>query len=75
MRGSRWRVRRANCKGRNGRIWTGARTGATGMNLVTLSASYLRARPLNTALNVLLLALGIATITLLMLAVVAQCFR
>ena len=38
------------------------------MNLVTLSASYLRARPLNTALNVLLLALGIATIALLMLA-------
>ena len=38
------------------------------MNLVTLSASYLRARPLNTALTVLLLALGIATITLLLLA-------
>ncbi len=36
--------------------------------MLTLSAGYLRARPLNTALNVLLLALGIATITLLMLA-------
>lgn len=38
------------------------------MNLATVSASYLRARALNTVLNVLLLALGIATITLLMLA-------
>jgi len=38
------------------------------MNVVSVSASYLRARALNTALNVLLLALGIATITLLMLA-------
>jgi putative ABC transport system permease protein len=38
------------------------------MNLVSVSASYLRARALNTVLNVLLLALGIATITLLMLA-------
>jgi putative ABC transport system permease protein len=39
------------------------------MNLVTLSASYLRARPLNTALSVLLLALGVATIVLLLLVV------
>jgi putative ABC transport system permease protein len=38
------------------------------VNLVTVSASYLRARALNTTLNVLLLALGLATITLLMLA-------
>jgi putative ABC transport system permease protein len=38
------------------------------MNLASVSASYLRARALNTTLNVLLLALGIATITLLMLA-------
>ncbi len=38
------------------------------MNLASVSFSYLRARKLNTALNVLLLALGIATITLLMLA-------
>jgi len=39
------------------------------MNLVTLSASYLRARPLNTALSVILLALGVATIVLLLLVV------
>jgi len=38
------------------------------MNLATISLSYLRARRLNTALNVLLLALGVATITLLLLA-------
>jgi putative ABC transport system permease protein len=38
------------------------------MNLPTLSLAYLRARPLATALNLLLLALGIATITLLLLA-------
>ena len=38
------------------------------MNLAGVSLSYLRARALNTSLNVLLLALGIATITLLMLA-------
>ncbi|MFN9489585.1 MAG: ABC transporter permease [Betaproteobacteria bacterium] len=38
------------------------------MNLFTVSFSYLRARPLNTALNVLLLALGVATIVLLLLA-------
>jgi putative ABC transport system permease protein len=38
------------------------------MNLVGVSASYLKARALNTTLNVLLLALGIATIALLMLA-------
>lgn len=37
------------------------------MNLLTLSLGYLRARALNTALNVLLLALGVATITLLLL--------
>jgi putative ABC transport system permease protein len=38
------------------------------MNLAAVSWSYLRARRLNTALNVLLLALGVATITLLLLA-------
>lgn len=38
------------------------------MNLVAISLAYLRARPLATALNLLLLALGIATITLLLLA-------
>jgi putative ABC transport system permease protein len=38
------------------------------MNLPAISFAYLRARPLATALNLLLLALGIATITLLMLA-------
>ncbi|HKA39246.1 MAG TPA: ABC transporter permease [Burkholderiales bacterium] len=38
------------------------------MNLATVSLSYLRARRLSTSLNVLLLALGIATITLLLLA-------
>lgn len=38
------------------------------MNLATVSAAYLRARALNTTLNVLLLALGVATITLLLLA-------
>ncbi len=37
------------------------------MNLATLSLGYLRARALNTVLNVLLLAFGIATITLLLL--------
>ena len=37
------------------------------MNLLTLSLGYLRARALNTTLNVLLLALGVATITLLLL--------
>ena len=37
------------------------------MNLARISLSYLRARPLATALNLLLLALGIATITLLLL--------
>ena len=37
------------------------------MNLATVSFAYLRARALNTTLNVLLLALGIATITLLLL--------
>jgi putative ABC transport system permease protein len=39
------------------------------MNLPTLSASYLRARPLHTALSLLLLALGVATIALLLLVV------
>ena len=37
------------------------------MNVATLSLGYLRARALSTALNVLLLALGVATITLLLL--------
>ena len=39
------------------------------MNLASLSASYLRARPLNTALSLLLLALGVGTIVLLLLVV------
>lgn len=39
------------------------------MNLSTLSASYLRARPLNTVLSLILLALGVATIVLLILVV------
>ena len=39
------------------------------MNLATLSASYLRARPLNTVLSLILLALGVATIVLLILVV------
>jgi len=39
------------------------------VNLATLSASYLRARPLNTALSLLLLALGVGTIVLLVLVV------
>lgn len=38
------------------------------MNLATLTFSYLRARALNTVLHIVLLALGIATITLLLLA-------
>ena len=38
------------------------------MNLPGISLAYLRGRPLSTALNVLLLALGIATITVLLLA-------
>ena len=38
------------------------------MNLPAISLSYLRARPLATTLNLLLLALGIATITVLLLA-------
>jgi putative ABC transport system permease protein len=38
------------------------------MNIAAVSFSYLKARPLNTALNVLLLALGVATIILLLLA-------
>lgn len=38
------------------------------MNIATVSLSYLRARSLSTALNVLLLALGVATIVLLLLA-------
>ncbi len=39
------------------------------MNLTTLSASYLRARPLNTVLSLVLLALGVGTIVLLILVV------
>ncbi|MGH8734320.1 MAG: ABC transporter permease, partial [Burkholderiales bacterium] len=39
------------------------------MNLTTLSASYLRARPLNTLLSLILLALGVGTIVLLILVV------
>jgi len=39
------------------------------LNLATLSASYLRARPLNTVLSLILLALGVATIVLLILVV------
>ena len=39
------------------------------MNLTTLSASYLRARPLNTVLSLVLLSLGVATIVLLLLVV------
>jgi putative ABC transport system permease protein len=39
------------------------------VNLATLSASYLRSRPLNSALSVLLLALGVGTIVLLVLVV------
>lgn len=38
------------------------------MNLATISFAYLRARSLTSVLNVLLLALGVATITLLLLA-------
>jgi len=37
------------------------------MNLPRLSFAYLKARPLNTALNVMLLALGVGTIALLLL--------
>ena len=39
------------------------------MNLASLSGSYLRARPLHTALSLILLALGVATIVLLLLVV------
>ena len=39
------------------------------MNLASLSASYLRARPLQTVLSILLLALGVGTIVLLILVV------
>jgi putative ABC transport system permease protein len=38
------------------------------MNLAAISLAYLRARPLGAALNVLLLALGVATVTVLLLA-------
>lgn len=38
------------------------------MNIAAVSFSYLKARPLGTLLNVLLLALGVATIVLLLLA-------
>lgn len=37
------------------------------MNLITLSWSYIRARPLNTLLNILLMSLGIAIILVLLL--------
>ncbi len=37
------------------------------MNLLTLVVSYLKAKPLNTLLNIVLLALGIAVITILLL--------
>ncbi|WP_276369800.1 FtsX-like permease family protein [Chryseolinea sp. H1M3-3] len=37
------------------------------MNIFTLVWSYLKARPLNTAINILLLSLGIAVITILLL--------
>lgn len=37
------------------------------MNVIILVWSYLKARPLNTAINILLLALGIAVITILLL--------
>lgn len=37
------------------------------MNLLSLVVSYLKARPLNTLLNIVLLALGIAVITILLL--------
>ena len=39
------------------------------MNLAGLSASYLRARPLSTALSLVLLALGVATVVALLLVV------
>jgi putative ABC transport system permease protein len=39
------------------------------VNLVSLSASYLRARPLQTALSLMLLALGVGTIAMLLLVV------
>jgi putative ABC transport system permease protein len=39
------------------------------VNLASLSASYLRARPLQTALSLMLLALGVGTIVLLILVV------
>ena len=39
------------------------------MNLASLSASYLRARPLQTALSLILLSLGVAPIVLLLLVV------
>jgi len=39
------------------------------LNLASLSASYLRARPLQTALSLILLSLGVATIVLLLLVV------
>jgi putative ABC transport system permease protein len=39
------------------------------VNLATLSVSYLRARPLNTVLSLVLLSLGVATIVLLLLVV------
>ena len=38
------------------------------MNLLKLSGSYIKTKPLNTLLNIVLLALGIAIITVLLLA-------
>ena len=38
------------------------------MNILVLVWNYLKAKPLSTALNILLLALGIAVITILLLA-------
>ena len=37
------------------------------MNLLTLSSAYLRTKPLNTLLNLLLLTLGMATLVVLLL--------
>ena len=41
------------------------------MNLARLSLAYLKAKPLNTALNLVLLALGVGTIALVLLALIA----
>ena len=55
--------RRDARRGGEGKVSRAARA----MNLASLSASYLRARPLNMLLSVMLLALGVATIVLLIL--------